>query len=83
MLYEVITVPALISRTGYTGEDGFELYTPAADVVDLWDKLLAAGQPEGLQPIGLGARDTLRLEKGYALYGHELSPQISPRNNFV
>ncbi len=75
---EIAGVPALISRTGYTGEDGFELYTPAADVVDLWDKLLAAGQPEGLQPIGLGARDTLRLEKGYALYGHELSPQISP-----
>jgi len=75
---EVAGVPALISRTGYTGEDGFELYVPTADVVELWDKLLAAGRPEGLQPIGLGARDTLRLEKGYALYGHELSPQISP-----
>jgi aminomethyltransferase len=75
---EVASVPTLISRTGYTGEDGFELYTPAAAAVDLWNKLLAAGQPDGLQPIGLGARDTLRLEKGYALYGHELSPQITP-----
>jgi len=71
-------VPALISRTGYTGEDGFELYTPAAAAVDLWNRLLDAGRPDGLVPIGLGARDTLRLEKGYALYGHELSPQISP-----
>ena len=75
---EVAGVPALISRTGYTGEDGFELYTPAAAAVDLWNRLLDAGRPDGLAPIGLGARDTLRLEKGYALYGHELSPQISP-----
>jgi len=75
---EVAGVPALISRTGYTGEDGFELYIPAAGAVGLWNRLLEAGQPEGLAPIGLGARDTLRLEKGYALYGHELSPQITP-----
>ena len=75
---EVASVPTLISRTGYTGEDGFELYTPAAAAVALWNRLLEAGQPDGLQPIGLGARDTLRLEKGYALYGHELSPQITP-----
>lgn len=71
-------VPALISRTGYTGEDGFELYLPAAAAVGLWNRLLDAGRPEGLVPIGLGARDTLRLEKGYALYGHELSAEISP-----
>jgi aminomethyltransferase len=75
---EVAGVPTLISRTGYTGEDGFELYLPAADAVSLWTRLMEAGQADGLQPIGLGARDTLRLEKGYALYGHELSPQISP-----
>ena len=75
---EVAGVPALISRTGYTGEDGFELYVPAGEVVALWNRLLETGSADGLQPIGLGARDTLRLEKGYALYGHELSPQISP-----
>ena len=74
---EVAGVPALISRTGYTGEDGFELYVPAGEVVELWNRLLEAGAADGLQPIGLGARDTLRLEKGYALYGHELSPRIS------
>jgi aminomethyltransferase len=71
-------VPALISRTGYTGEDGFELYVPAAAAVGLWTRLLEAGRDDGLVPIGLGARDTLRLEKGYALYGHELSSTISP-----
>lgn len=75
---DVAGVPTLISRTGYTGEDGFELYIPAAAAVEMWTRLLEAGADDGLQPIGLGARDTLRLEKGYALYGHELSPQISP-----
>lgn len=75
---DVAGVPTLISRTGYTGEDGFELYIPAAAAVALWNRLLEAGRADGLVPIGLGARDTLRLEKGYALYGHELSPQISP-----
>jgi aminomethyltransferase len=75
---DVAGVPALISRTGYTGEDGFELYVPANAAVELWNRLLEAGRADGLAPIGLGARDTLRLEKGYALYGHELSPQISP-----
>jgi aminomethyltransferase len=75
---EVAGAPALISRTGYTGEDGFELYVPAAAAVGLWDRLLQAGRDDGLVPVGLGARDTLRLEKGYALYGHELSPAITP-----
>ncbi|NJC88218.1 MAG: glycine cleavage system aminomethyltransferase GcvT [Desulfuromonas sp.] len=75
---EVAGVPTLISRTGYTGEDGFELYIPAAAAVGMWTRLLEAGQADGLLPIGLGARDTLRLEKGYALYGHELSSTISP-----
>jgi aminomethyltransferase len=75
---EVAGVPTLISRTGYTGEDGFELYIPAAAAAGLWTRLLETGAGDGLQPIGLGARDTLRLEKGYALYGHELSATISP-----
>ena len=75
---EVAGVPMIVSRTGYTGEDGFELYLPAAAAVDVWQRLLTAGAAHGLQPIGLGARDTLRLEKGYALYGHELSREISP-----
>ena len=74
----VAGVQMIISRTGYTGEDGFELYLPAASAVAVWQELMAAGAPHGLLPIGLGARDTLRLEKGYALYGHELSRDISP-----
>ena len=75
---EVDGLQMIVSRTGYTGEDGFELYLPAAAAVDIWQELMAAGKEYGLQPVGLGARDTLRLEKGYALYGHELSAEISP-----
>jgi aminomethyltransferase len=74
----VADVKMIISRTGYTGEEGFELYLPATAAVKVWQQLLVAGVPHGLLPIGLGARDTLRLEKGYALYGHELSENISP-----
>ena len=74
----VADVQMIVSRTGYTGEDGFELYLPATSAAEIWQKLLAAGASLGLQPAGLGARDTLRLEKGYALYGHELSQDISP-----
>jgi aminomethyltransferase len=69
---EVAGRRALISRTGYTGEDGFELYVDAADAVALWRELLRAGEPEGLIPAGLGSRDSLRLEMGYALYGNDL-----------
>jgi aminomethyltransferase len=68
----------LISRTGYTGEDGFELYCAADDVVALWQDLLAAGKERGLLPAGLGARDTLRLEAAYCLYGHELDETTNP-----
>lgn len=68
----------IISRTGYTGEDGFELYCPATATEDLWQALFRAGEPAGLLPCGLGARDTLRLEKAYALYGHELNTEILP-----
>ena len=68
-------VPCLLSRTGYTGEFGYELYCPAKTVRDFWDQLLAGGV---IKPAGLGARDTLRLEMGYALYGHELSLERTP-----
>jgi aminomethyltransferase len=71
-------IDVLISRTGYTGEDGFELYCSTDAAVKLWRQLMAVGEVYGLQPIGLGARDTLRLEKGYALYGHEISQNIQP-----
>ena len=69
---------ALISRTGYTGEDGFELYLAPEDAPEVWNRLLEAGEPLGLQPAGLGARDTLRLEAGMALYGHEIDETITP-----
>ncbi|GMK40003.1 aminomethyltransferase [Paenibacillus sp. CCS19] len=69
---------ALVSRTGYTGEDGFELYTSAEDAPALWRELLQAGAHIGLQPAGLGARDTLRLEAKLPLHGHELSASITP-----
>jgi aminomethyltransferase len=74
----VSRAPCIISRTGYTGEDGFELYCPAGQVVDLWQDLLAAGKEHGLIPAGLGARDTLRLESAYCLYDHELTEQTNP-----
>lgn len=64
----------IVSRTGYTGEDGFEIYASHATIVDMWEKLMAAG----VQPCGLGCRDTLRFEVGLPLYGDELSPEISP-----
>ncbi|MDQ0256278.1 aminomethyltransferase [Evansella vedderi] len=68
----------LISRTGYTGEDGFEIYCKPEDAVSLWESLLEAGQDEGIQPCGLGARDTLRFEARLPLYGQELTKDISP-----
>jgi aminomethyltransferase len=74
----VAGVEMIVSRTGYTGEDGFELYLPARAAETVWRQLLQAGAADGLAPAGLGARDTLRLEKGYALYGHELSADILP-----
>jgi len=74
----VAGVHCLISRTGYTGEDGFELYHAAGDAPALAEALLATGQPHGLELAGLGARDSLRLEAGYPLYGHEITQDISP-----
>jgi aminomethyltransferase len=69
---------ARVARTGYTGELGYELYLPAGRTVEVWQALLDAGRPLRLAPIGLGARDTLRLEAGMALYGHEIDPEHDP-----
>lgn len=74
----VAGIPVLLARTGYTGEDGFEFYVPQSRTAELWDALMAAGQSKGLLPIGLGARDTLRLEARMPLYGSELADDISP-----
>ena len=71
-------VPALIARTGYTGEDGFELFIDDDKVEQLWDGLLALGKAHGLKPCGLGARDSLRFEACLALYGHEIADDINP-----
>jgi aminomethyltransferase len=68
----------LFARTGYTGEDGFELFLPAERAERVWEDLLRAGAGEGLRPIGLGARDTLRLEAGLPLYGHEIDESTNP-----
>lgn len=67
-----------VCRTGYTGERGYELVVPSAAAADVWDELFRAGEQYDIRACGLGARDTLRTEMGYALHGHELSPQISP-----
>jgi aminomethyltransferase len=75
---EVDGAPARIARTGYTGEDGFELYLAPADAPRLWNRILEAGQEFGIKPCGLGARNTLRLEAAMALYGHEIDASILP-----
>jgi aminomethyltransferase len=75
---EVSGAPARIARTGYTGEDGFEIYVPPAEAERLWNHLMAAGAEFGIKPCGLGARNTLRLEAKMALYGHEIDASISP-----
>jgi aminomethyltransferase len=67
-----------VCRTGYTGERGYELVVPSASALDVWDAVIAAGEPYGIRACGLGARDTLRTEMGYPLHGHELSAEISP-----
>lgn len=74
----VDNVESIISRTGYTGEDGFELYLPPRKVAQVFRSLMQQGESYGIQPIGLGARDTLRLEMGYALYGNEIDDQPTP-----
>ena len=75
---EAAGCPARIARTGYTGEDGFELYAAPEHAEKIWGALLAAGAGAGIQPCGLGARNTLRLEAGMALYGHEIDASITP-----
>jgi aminomethyltransferase len=74
----VAGVRTLISRSGYTGEDGFELYVPWEETPRLWTALLQAGAPDGVAPIGLGARDTLRLEMRYTLYGNDIDRTTNP-----
>ena len=75
---EVAGIPAFVARTGYTGEDGFEIFVENGRAVELWRTLLEAGSPLGLQPVGLGARDTLRLEAGMPLYGNDLDRSTNP-----
>ena len=75
---DVAGVSALIARTGYTGEDGFELFVAATQAVNVWNACLEAGRNDGLLPIGLGARDTLRLEAAYMLYGNDIDAQTTP-----
>ena len=71
-------IDTVISRTGYTGEDGFEVIVAERSAVEIWQALLESGKPHGIMPCGLGARDTLRLESAMALYGHELAEDIDP-----
>ncbi len=75
---EIDKVKAIVSRTGYTGEDGFELYVDASKARKLWNTLLLTGRSKGMVPAGLGARDTLRLEAAMALYGHEITRATNP-----
>lgn len=72
------TITALVSRNGYTGEDGFEILVKPGDAERLWDKIMEAGKNEGLMPAGLGARDILRFEVCLPLYGHEIDKEITP-----
>lgn len=75
---KVSGIPTIISRTGYTGEDGFELYFPAEKCVEMWNALMEAGKELGIKPIGLGARDTLRLEARLMLYGNDIHDGTTP-----
>lgn len=75
---EVAGIPCIVSKTGYTGEDGVELYVTSDRVVEVWNAVLEAGKEEGLLPCGLGARDTLRMEAAMPLYGHEMNDSVSP-----
>jgi len=75
---QVAGIPAIISRSGYTGEDGFEIYAAANIIGNIWDKLMIAGAQSGLKPAGLGARDTLRLEAGMMLNGQDMTEAVSP-----
>lgn len=76
-------IDAIVSKTGYTGEDGYEIYCASGDAVELWNTLLAVGKDEGLIPCGLGARDTLRMEAAMPLYGHELNDELTPKESGI
>ncbi|MBP1711703.1 MAG: aminomethyltransferase [Deltaproteobacteria bacterium] len=76
--FPVAGIPAIISRSGYTGEDGFEIYAAAEKISLIWDRLMEAGQAFGMKPAGLGARDTLRLEAGMMLNGQDMTQDMSP-----
>ncbi len=78
LITETVGKPVIVTRTGYTGEDGFELIVRAEEAQRVWENLLLAGRDAGFKAAGLGARDTLRLEAGMPLYGHELSESINP-----
>jgi aminomethyltransferase len=75
---EVVGVPCLVARTGYTGEDGFEIFCPPGEAVKIWDELMEAGRHEKIVPCGLGARDSLRLEMAYRLYGADMDERTTP-----
>ncbi len=75
---EVAGMPCIVSKTGYTGEDGVEIYLASENAEKMWETLLEAGKEEGLIPCGLGARDTLRMEAAMPLYGHEMDDEVSP-----
>ena len=75
---KVVGIPAIVSRSGYTGEDGFEIYADSGRIGEIFDTLLHIGEPRGLTPAGLGARDTLRIEAGMMLYGHEMDESVTP-----
>ena len=78
MIGPIFGAEGVISRTGYTGEDGFELYFHPRHAAEVWEGLMRAGAPHGLEPVGLGARDTLRLEMGYMLYGNDINDETTP-----
>ncbi len=86
LYYHFIEIPyrgenIIVSRTGYTGEDGFEIYTSVDLGIQIWKELLEIGSTHGLKPVGLGARDTLRMEAKYPLYGHELNETLTPNQS--
>ena len=78
LVTEQMSKPCIVTRTGYTGEDGFELIVRAEDALRVWENIMLAGREHGIEPVGLGARDTLRLEAGMPLYGHELTEAMDP-----
>ena len=74
----IIGIESIISRTGYTGEDGFEIYIPSSAAEGIWKRIMEEGKDEGIKPAGLGARDSLRLEMGYTLYGNDITEDTTP-----